>query len=395
MGSEVLIYGYGIVCLCMLAYNLCYSVHLRLGDRRQERRVRWMGGLMEAQLARIKEGQPVLKWHLPAMQSRLIRLNNLLAMQQFLQESTESPQVLGEYFLQTREMLLNLAEIYAKREDTQTACFCHLLTINAKFVEHSEIAREPVLLRSIRKQSLYCRVNALKALCAFCSAQGVYSAFRFLARGEGTPIHEKVLVEALLTHQYPGALIGLLWQGFDHFAPAFQRAALDYIRFQSGDYCQEMLRVLTDETLDKEVRLSAIRYFGRYPYEPARQVLIDLVKNFDPVEWEYAAISASSLARYYGGEVERVLTAALRSVNWYVRQNAAASLEAHGVSYGDLTDIVTGSDRYARETLTYRLETRRLKEKYTPPSEAPGAEGQEGVLAAEGTEQNTEVQNAT
>lgn len=66
MGSEVLIYGYGIVCLCMLAYNLCYSVHLRLGDRRQERRVRWMGGLVEAQLARIREGQPVLKWHLPA-----------------------------------------------------------------------------------------------------------------------------------------------------------------------------------------------------------------------------------------------------------------------------------------------------------------------------------------
>ena len=33
MGSEVLIYGYGLVCLSMLAFNLIYSLYLRGAQR--------------------------------------------------------------------------------------------------------------------------------------------------------------------------------------------------------------------------------------------------------------------------------------------------------------------------------------------------------------------------
>ena len=34
MGAEILLYGYGLVCLSMLVFNLLYSLHLRSGDRR-------------------------------------------------------------------------------------------------------------------------------------------------------------------------------------------------------------------------------------------------------------------------------------------------------------------------------------------------------------------------
>ena len=34
VGAEVLLYGYGLVCLSMLAFNLLYSLHLRSDDRR-------------------------------------------------------------------------------------------------------------------------------------------------------------------------------------------------------------------------------------------------------------------------------------------------------------------------------------------------------------------------
>ena len=39
MGAEVLLYGYGLVCVSMLAFNLLYGLHLRSDDRRLERRV--------------------------------------------------------------------------------------------------------------------------------------------------------------------------------------------------------------------------------------------------------------------------------------------------------------------------------------------------------------------
>lgn len=40
---------------------------------------------------------------------------------------------------------------------------------------------------------------------------------------------------------------------------------------------------------------------------------------------------------------------------------ASASLEALDVRYEDMIDIVAGNDRYAREMMTYRLESRRIQ----------------------------------
>ncbi|MGN1231727.1 MAG: hypothetical protein ACI4TP_07485, partial [Anaerotignum sp.] len=49
--------------------------------------------------------------------------------------------------------------------------------------------------------------------------------------------------------------------------------------------------------------------------------------------------------------------------NWYVRYNAAVSLEAMNLSYVDMADILAGEDRYAREMLEYRMEERAQKER--------------------------------
>ena len=38
MGAEFLLYGYGLVCVSMLVFNLLYSFYLRAGDRRVTRR---------------------------------------------------------------------------------------------------------------------------------------------------------------------------------------------------------------------------------------------------------------------------------------------------------------------------------------------------------------------
>ena len=45
-----------------------------------------------------------------------------------------------------------------------------------------------------------------------------------------------------------------------------------------------------------------------------------------------------------------------------MRYNAAASLERRRLSYEDLIVHIGGNDRYAREMLTYQMESRKLKE---------------------------------
>lgn len=361
MGSEVILYSYGMVCLSMLVFNLIYSLHLRAGDRWMRRRVEKIAGKVRPQLQRAEAGATLKERHAAAMRRCLSRVNNLLAFDRFLDEQGET-QASGAYLRQLQPIFLELASVYQRREETQAAYFCYFLTRHQlqRYLDTEQL--ESVVGGYMKKDSLYCRVNALKALCSFGSAEGVLEALRNL-RGHGVPLHEKIIVETLLTFTGDAnRLIGQVWQDLEQFTVPIQRALLDFIRFKSGDYCENMLGILLDDSKDRELRFSAIRYFGRYPYPPARQPLLAAVTDLNPLNWEFAAISAASLARYPGDDVVEALSQAMHSGNWYVRYNAAASLAAHGLSYEKLVDVVAGDDRYAREMMVYRLESRRLAE---------------------------------
>ena len=55
MGAEILLYGYGLVCLSMLVFNLLYSLHLRSGDRRLTLRADALRRQVTEQLHRMGE----------------------------------------------------------------------------------------------------------------------------------------------------------------------------------------------------------------------------------------------------------------------------------------------------------------------------------------------------
>lgn len=363
MGSEVFLYAYGLVCLSMLVFNIVYSLHLRSSDRRLRRQVRGIAARAEIQMDRIRQGLPVEVRHRSYMARRLSRAAGLLAFDHYLDELDSNDPVFQEYLHQMRPVLLRLAIVYQKREDTQAAYFCHFLARH-NFQRHMQMDQiQQIVATYMGKKSIYCRVNALKALCALGRPETVVAALLDLDGRPGAQLHEKIITETLLTFTgEPDALIRLLWERFDRFSSQIQRAVLDYIRFQSGSHCQAMFALLQDAGRGKELRLAAIRYLGKYPYPPARQALVAFVEDPDPLQWEYAAISATSLAQYQGDDVVEALRRAIHSGNWYVRSNAAASLEAHGVSYEDVLDVVAGEDRYAKEMLAYRLESRRLAE---------------------------------
>ena len=267
------------------------------------------------------------------------------------------------YIRQLQPVFLYLATVYLKRENTQAAYYCYFL---AKHRLRRHMDTDPfqqVVLSYLKKDSLYCKINALKALCSFGSPAVLMDALAQLGDGQDCQLHGKVVTEALLSYTGDAsALIGLLWDQMERFSLPIQRSVLDYIRFQSGDYCGRMLEILEDSSRDKELRLAAIRYFGKYPYPPARALLLAFLQGQDSTRWEYAAISATSLARYDGKDVVDALLRAMNSSNWYIRNNASASLEAHGLTYEEMLRVLSGDDRYAREMLTYRLKAKQLEQ---------------------------------
>lgn len=361
MGVELILYLYGAVCLCMIVFNVVCALLLRGSDSRLQRRAARFRQAAERQLARLAAGKPVEQRHLLRLQRKLCRSKNLIAFDRMLRALRETGETADGYLAQLQPCLLHLALVYQRRESTQAAYFSYFLS---RYILPAHLpiqSLQEVLLDYLARDNLYCRVNALQALYAFGSIEHIVTALHVQDRS-ADPLHDKILTEGLLT--FTGdhrALIAQLWRELDSFTPHTRLAILNYIRLRSGDYAPEMFALMTDDRADKELRLAAIRYFGRYPYDRAAEPLLAFAADSDPARWEYATVSASALAHYPGGRVIDTLKAALHSSNWYVRAAASASLEAHHLSYEDLMDIVSGNDRYAREMMTYQLEARRIQ----------------------------------
>lgn len=364
MGIEIVIFLYGAVCASMIVFNIVYNLLLKGSKLRLERRCRALEAHIQPQLERLRRGGEVDPRHFAYLRRSLRRVRNLAAFDQVLRKNLrpDPPPWEEAYLNQLQPVILYLALVYRKRDTVSAAYFPYVLS-RYMAPKHMAIhSIQELLLDYVRKDNLYCRVNALQALYRFGSEEHILTALQIQDQG-GILIHEKILTEGLLS--FTGdhlRLIGLLWPRLRTFTPHTQLAISNYIRFQTGAYTGEMMEILRDKTWDKELRLSAIRYFGRYFYPPALETLLAFARQRDPERWEYATVSVSALARYPGEATVEVLKEALCSTNWYVRYAAAASLEALHADDKVLMDVIVGHDRYAREMLLYRRESRRLQE---------------------------------
>lgn len=362
MKAEVMIYLYGAVCISMILFNIVYNLFLRSSEPRMERRCRKMEEKIGRQLARIKMNQAVEEGHMEDLRRSLCRINNLMAFHQVLQKNFNlDPELCRKYLRQIRSVILYTAIAYRQKDHMQAGYFAYFLSCYTSDRQMSIDSLQDILLDYVKKPNLYCRFNALKALYHFASPEHIVEALRLQDDGS-IFFHEKLITEGLLS--YTGSheqLIALLWKVFPSYTVHTRRAILNYIRFRSGNYCSEMYRIMENQEEDKELRLAAIRYFGKYYYEPSRQWLLKFVKDKDSTKWEYATVAAASLATYPSGETIYALKESLHSGNWYIRYAAAQSLEHLQVDYTDVIDIAAGNDRYAREMMLYRLESRKLQ----------------------------------
>ena len=345
MRVEIVIYFYGIVCISMILFNAVYAALLKGSEPRTQNRRQRFREEAEIQLKQIYIGERIDSEYLSHLQKKLRRVKNLIAFDQMLQELSgrkserEEFSQIRDYIIQLQPCILQLSHFYEKRENTQAAYFSYFLSRHMLPEYLSARTLQEVMLNYMEKDNLYCRVNALQALCTFGSPEDIVAALKIQDRGS-VFLHEKILTETLLAFKGDhDRLIVLIWENFRKFTPRTQLALLNYIRFQSGDYAPEMLSLLEENEADKEVILSAIRYFGRYRYQPAFDYLVKFAKNEDPILWEYVTVSVSSLAAYQGPQTTEVLKQALHSASWHVRCAAA------GQSGGSACERC-GSDRY-------------------------------------------------
>lgn len=363
---ELLVYFYIIICISMILFNVFLILYYRRRDQKQETRSRMLLHLVQEQAARMaKTGEALPEKEWERLAKRLYRAEKLLAFDRALTDLQQNkPEQAEVYIGGLLPLFRQLCWHYRKKEPIQRAYLAYLMgRYSVAEKEEKEGLVHQFLKELLFSNNLYCRENALQAYYGTKDVEGVLEAIRILDNNQFFH-HGKLLTEGLMRFRGDHShLIERLWAELDAFQVENQVAILNYIRFRKGGYEERMLALLQDEKRDSELHFAAIRYLGKYPYPPALDTLLRLAGDRNEARWNYAAISATSLASYPGEKTVAVLKKALHHRNWYVRYNAAVSLEAMHLSYMDMADILAGEDRYAREMLEYRMEERAQKER--------------------------------
>lgn len=268
-----------------------------------------------------------------------------------------------QYISECGEMFLWLTKKMKKKKPVQMAHFAYIVH-KYKFYENEKCRKAILAFMStlVQSENLYCRENALKVLYANGEMKEVYDAMQYLFEGHRFN-HEKLLVDGLLT--YSGnkkELMDALLKDRKEKKLFAQKVILNYIRFGSDEYKDLFLQILNNPEEDDECRYIALRYFGRYADKRAREILIQFAENPDEHPFEYAAIAATALGSYMDEETVEVLKDCLCHSNWYIRHNAAVSLEKFQLDASEFKDILYGSDKYAREVLEYRMQMQQFNQ---------------------------------
>lgn len=386
MKIEYIVYLYLAVCLSMIFFNIATVFGLRLQEALEARLRRRFLHEIRREIEQTRRRGESSRPHRQTLFRRLRHSEMLLIYMDAAKTLWEEDATgLRLYMRSLSEVFSRLDPCYERRNDPiRRSFFLYTLTEYSTFCGTTYPRLAEAMLRAVRSPNIYCRENALAALCATGMPQYVVEGLQILD-SERIRHSGKLITDGLL--RFAGdraALSDCLWAAYDGFSLRMKEAVLNFMRFDSGRHGERLLSILCDEGENPELRYSAIRYFGRYPDPRARPVLLRLAAASDTLPWEYVSIASGALAAYPGDETVRVLKKNLRVANWYVRSNAAESLERLGVEYGELIDILNGNDRFAREILAYQLDLRRNRINSRASLRAHGggqAAGQNDTLA--------------
>lgn len=362
MNVETLIYAYLAVCTSMILFNCVCIFVFRGRDASIQRRSTRLEYQIMRQIQRIEDGDLVEESHREYLRKRLVRTSSLMVLDETLDRMlTRDKETVWRYVREIRTVFSYLAFGNHYRTTIKLTYFAYVVK-KYRIVEGRSV--DPiieVMLELLHEPGLYCRENALQAIYSTGDCALVLRAMHIVDKNERFH-HAKLLTDGLLTFRGDQkALAEELWAEFPSFSAQMRVVIMDYIRFSGLDMREEVLALLADDRQDDELRFACIRYFGRYPYEPANPILLAFAEEPQKRRWEYAAIAVTALAAYPGEHSVEVLKKSLHSSNWYVRFNAAKSLETFSLSYVELCDVLDGNDRYAREILQYRMDMRNAK----------------------------------
>mgnify|MGYP001070502838 FL=1 len=359
LSVNIVIYFYIFICAVLLLFNLLTILRSANVKRRQKRRVqRWKTYLISAGL-----DMPI--WSSNQLFRRLRHIQELTAFYQAIEDrAPDQPEEADAFSQENRGVVLRLAQSYGEKPAMEQAFFAYVTAACYPPVGEQRSPLAEQLLGYLDNSTVYSRENVLSALYALGNIQSIEHAFILMSQ-RGWYHDPRLLSDGLSRFQGDkNPLASRLWGCRSDLAECFQVGIVRFADSLTGDgFAEDFLREL--EELPAETRFTLVRYFRRHAIPGAQPMLLLLLKGETEGRGELSIAAASSLASYPGGETQQALQDALRSPNWYVRQNAARSLKTLGVTWEESKGGFS-CDRYATEMLEYILGVQTEEESEVP-----------------------------
>lgn len=355
-----IIFFYMFICLALLIFNFTYIFSENKRNKNRARKARKWEKYLRKRIVELSDTY-IDTLSDPKLERELVKFNSLIAFDDALD-------VLNEEF--TKEQMQSFYEClymvfqsvvysYKNKDSMERAYVAYLIS---KYRPCRGEVYRPImeyLISYFDNSTVYCRENVLNALYSLGNMQAVESAFQII-NDRKLFHHQKLLSDGLM--QYTGdkeELAIRLWGHFGEWDSNLIISVIQFINNVSDKFSPEFLEVIKDKGVDLDIRLAALRYFRKHYYEPACEVIVNILEggyvsdDKEEANVTLSIVAASVLENYRNDKTTEVLTQALSSQNWYVRYNAAASLMAAALSEEAEESIINGEDRYAAEILRY------------------------------------------
>lgn len=345
--AQNILYIYLIVFLAVLIFDVICVFYRKANNRKLKK--------LEASIKKKIEDEDIKRvsiQHINFLIKKLKKLNYFLAFTRVVEEMNEKEREV--YLKNLKRVFLKILPYYQKEEIIRRTYFVYFLSLHPCIYSDHKNGIIQFLLQSVTSNSVYLRENSLKALYSLGNEEYIKEAL-YQMNYLNITHHHKLITDGLL--KYRGNvedLVKMLKEELKDYNENYKVAVINYFSYRKIDCKDIVFEILTSKKEPVEARIAAIRYFANIKYDKVLPILYQFIEE-DKSSWEYAAIAAGTLRNYNSKETVEYLVMALKSYNWYVRNNAAASL-IRMRSKEKLELIIKNiKDRYAEDALKYQM----------------------------------------
>ncbi len=339
------------IILCSVVYMLIKEVLEKKKEKKRKKLKDTFGVEVQRHIEMLKANKKLSKMDIDFIKSKINKKNYFAVFNDMVIQSNkykENEIYIKKYISYFEEEILKIIKKYGKKDDIEKTFIVNLL--GEYGLNNYEINQ--FLFNCLNTKSIYLRVETLKAFSRIGNITNLLKVLEFISNKEEY-VHSKILIDVL--DNFNGDFDTLdknLLLKFDIFNDNIQKDIIEHFRNRNVVLAKEkIMDILKDESLDKEVRISAIKYFSKIHYNHAK---IEIKNLLNHKVWEYRAISASTLGKYKENDVIESLLDSITDYNWYVRYNSAISLLSFNES-NIIDRVIEKNDKYSIDILFYAM----------------------------------------